>query len=187
MDLPLRKTLADVVRWLRENYVDHALIGALAISARGNPRATADVDLVVAIDTQRALDLVAALESSDFQPLFTNVQDVVEQAFILPLLHRETKVKVDLSIGLSRFEQRAVARADVQNVLGTQVPVATAEDLIIMKSLAGRPQDEQDIRGLAMTLGEQLDWEYCERTATDLGEAIGVDLRARVRLLREGK
>ena len=104
------------------------LIGGLAISARGLPRATADIDLVVAIDVQRALELVDALKSSSFQPLFRDVQEVIERSYILPLLHRIATVKVDLSIGITGFERQVITRADVQNVLGTEVAVASAED-----------------------------------------------------------
>lgn len=185
VDRPLRTTLADVVSLLQKCDVPHALIGGLAVSARGHSRLTADVDLIVAIDTQRAIELAAALADTRFQPLFSEVQEVIERAFILPLIHRDTKVKVDLAIGVSGFERQAVARAESCNVLGTDVAVATAEDLIIMKALAGRPRDEQDLRGMVIAQGAQLDWEYCESTASALGEALGSDLAVRIRALRE--
>jgi hypothetical protein len=64
------------------------------------------------------------------------------------------------------------------------VTVASAEDLIIMKVVAGRPQDQQDLVGLVKAQGETLDWDYCERTAADLGQVIEQDLVTRVRELR---
>jgi hypothetical protein len=51
--------------------------------------------------------------------------------------------------------------------------------------LAGRPRDEQDLRGLVIAQGAHLDWDYCESTAAELSEAIGIDLAARIRALRE--
>lgn len=185
MDLPLRKTLADVVRLLQKCNVPHALIGGLAVSARGHSRMTADVDLIMAIDARRAIELVGALADTQFQPLFADVQEVIERAYILPLIHRDTKVKVDLSIGVSGFEQQVVRRAEALHVLGTDVAVATAEDLIIMKALAGRPRDDQDLQGMVIAQGAYLDWDYCESTAADLGEALGIDLAARIRALRQ--
>jgi hypothetical protein len=111
---------------------------------------------------------------------------VVQKAFILPLRHRSTNVKVDLAIGLSGFEQQTVMRAEAIDLAGSPVSVATAEDLLIMRVLAGRPQDEQDIAGLMMAQGRSLNWDYCLAVATDLGVALGQDLGGRILALRGG-
>ena len=184
MNEPLGNTLADAATWLAAENIAYALIGGLAVSLRGQPRVTADVDMVIAVDVERALLLVAALEHSNFRPLFADVTDVVQQSFILPLRHRRTNVKVDLAIGLSGFEQQAIARAERLSVAGTMVSVATAEDLLIMKAMAGRPQDDVDLRGLVVAQGAYLDWDYCLKIAAELGEAIGQPLAERVRDLR---
>jgi predicted nucleotidyltransferase len=183
---PLRITLADVASFLQAEGIAYALIGGLAVSVRGQPRMTADVDLVIAADIERALALVASLPQSRFRPLFQDVEEVVTRAFLLPLRHRSTNVKVDVAVGLSGFEQQAVARAEPIELAGSQVKVATAEDLLIMKLLAGRPQDEQDIRGLLVAQANRLDWDYCLKVGSELGDALGQDLAGRVRALRGG-
>jgi hypothetical protein len=146
---------------------------------------TADVDVVIAADIDRALKLAAALPTSSFRPLFDDIEEIVTRAFLLPLRHRSTNVKVDIAIGLSGFEQQAVVRAEPFELGGCLVPVASTEDLLITKVLAGRPQDEQDIRGLVTVQGERLDWDYCLSTASDLGEALGQDLAGRIQTLRD--
>lgn len=75
-------------------------------------------------------------------------------------------------------------RAETRHLAGTSVPVATTEDLMIMKVLAGRPQDDQDLRGLVIAQDESIDWAYCDQAASELGEAIGIDLAGRIRALR---
>jgi len=177
--------LADATQWLRSQGVDYMLVGGLAVAAQGQPRATADVDLMIAVDISRALLLVDDLATSPFRPLFDDIAIVVESSFILPLRHRTTNVKVDVAIGLSGFECQAISRAQQLELLGVTLPVATAEDLIIMKVLAGRPQDDQDVRGLAIAQSDRLDWEYCLRIGTELGEAIGQDLAGQIRALRD--
>jgi hypothetical protein len=181
---PLRITLADAARFLESHGVSYALIGGLAASYRGQPRVTADVDMVIAADAARAISLAAALDKSEFRPLFPDITDVIEKSFMLPLRHRRTNVKVDLAIGFSGFEQQVVLRAEQVDFSGTPVSVATAEDLVIMKVLAGRPQDEQDLQGLAIAQGSSLDWDYCLYVAKELGEAIDQDLLGRVHALR---
>ena len=184
MNEPLQTTLVDVVRFLQEERISFALIGGQATSLRGEERVTADIDIVLAADVERALSLLGKLPHSDFKPLFDDVSDVVQRAFILPLRHRMTNIKVDLAIGLSGFERQTVARAELLDVAGCRLPVATAEDLILMKVLAGRPRDEQDLRGLVIAQGANIDWDYCESTATELGEALATDLVSRIRALR---
>jgi hypothetical protein len=184
---PLRTTLADAVSFLEAEHIGYALIGGLAVSLRGQPRVTADVDLVIAANVERALSLVDKLAASMFKPLFEGIEEVVEQAFILPLRHRHTNVKVDLALGLSGFEQQAVLRAERLRVAGSVISVATTEDLVIMKVLAGRPQDEQDLQGLIIAQGAKIDWDYCRKIAVDLGEAIGQPLVSRIESLRTGQ
>ncbi len=137
MDRLLQATLADAIDLLASEEIPYALIGGLAASLRGEPRVTADVDLVIGTDIKGALHLLQVLEQSSFAPLFAGVEEVVSQAFILPLLHRMTMVKVDLAIGLSGFEKQLIERAMPINLAGQSVRLATAEDLLVMKLLAG--------------------------------------------------
>ena len=55
---------------------------------------------------------------------------------------------------------------------------------LIMKSLAGRAQDEQDIQGLIIAQRDRLDWDYCFRVAGELGQAIDQDLVGRIQSFR---
>lgn len=122
--------------------------------------------------------------STPFQPLFPGVEQVVTSAFILPLRHRTTGVRLDVAIGMSGFEQDAVRRATAVDVGGTAVPVATVEDLLVMKALAGRPQDDEDIRGLVAAAQASIDWARCLEVAEALGSAIDLDIAARLRAAR---
>jgi hypothetical protein len=184
MHEPLKETLVDAVKFLDAERVPYALIGGLAVSLRGQPRVTADVDLVILADVPRSLSLVQGLEQTKFKPLFDRISEVVERTFILPLRHRTTNVKVDLALGLSGFEQQVLSRANRISIAGVEIAVATAEDLLIMKLLAGRPKDDQDIQGLVIAQGKELDWDYCLQLAVNLGEAVGEDLETRLRLLQ---
>jgi hypothetical protein len=58
--------------------------------------------------------------------------------------------------------------------------VATAEDLLVMKMLAGRPQDDQDVQGIVSAAGSSLDWDYCLHVAAQLEQAIGIDMVKRI-------
>ncbi len=183
----LKITLIDAVAFLDGERIAYSLIGGLASSIRGQPRVTVDVDIVIATDVDDALNLISKLTQTQFMPPFDDVAEVVKRSFILPLRHRVTGVKVDLAIGLSGFERQLISRSENVSFVGARVQVATAEDLLIMKTLAGRPQDDQDIAGLLVAQRDHLDWDYCEQTAKELGEALAQDLLTRIRMLRAGQ
>ena len=181
---PLLQTLRDIADFLKTQKIDYALIGGLAATVRGEPRSTLDVGLVVGCDVQRCLALVDDLDGSLFQPLFDDVAAVVETTFILPLRHRKTSVKVDMALGLTGFEQNAIHNASLVEFGECSVPVVSAEDLVLMKMLAGRPRDTDDVTQILLRQGDALNWDYVLQTARHLQEAIGHDIAAQLERLR---
>lgn len=188
MDVDLRKALEDAIDLLEEAGVAYALIGGLAASLRGIIRVTEDVDVVLACDVDEALSVLGSVSSSDgpFTPFLKDPEEVVRAAYLLPLMHQPTGVKVDLSVGLSGFERSAVDEADDVDLKGRTVRVAQPHHLIVMKLLADRPQDVQDIEGLIKADREPraIDWDTVERLCGELDAAIGTGLLARARRLR---
>jgi predicted nucleotidyltransferase len=92
---------------------------------------------------------------------------------------------VDLAIGMSGFEREVISRATRMAVGADSVRVVTVEDLLVMKALAGRPQDDVDLRGLVDLHRESIDWNRCLATATALGSTIDIDLTARLHAARD--
>ena len=181
----LNVALADLTLWLQREQIPFAVIGGVAVGVRGEPRFTADVDVVIGLDLDDAMLLIHRLHGSRFEPLFADVAEVVQTSFILPLRHVETGIKVDAAIGLSGFEQQLLARATEVELAGVVAPVATVEDLILMKLFAGRPRDSEDCEKLAQKHGVRLDWEYLSKTARQLEEALAMDLSVPLHKLRE--
>jgi len=180
----VQTTLADAAELLRDRSIPFAVIGGVAVSVRGEPRFTADVDAVVGCDVNGALDLLRDLETTAFQPLFADVEEVVRSALILPLRHRATRTALDLALGMTGFEKQVIARAEPVALGGVTVPVATAEDLILMKLLAGRPRDAEDTARIVARQGSRLDWSYLFEQGAGLGEVVGQDLERELTALR---
>lgn len=182
----LRNTLADAAAFLTAHSIPFAVIGGIAASIRGEPRLTADVDAVIEVEVEGALRLLAAAgPSAPFEPLFPDAAEVVKTALILPLRHRRTRIRVDLALGLTGFERRLIQRASREDLGGFQVPVATAEDLLLMKVLAGRPRDLEDAKNIVSRRGSGLDWPYVLETGKQLQEALGLDLLPQLLALRK--
>ena len=184
MDDALRNALASISNELGTRNVRYALIGGLAASLRGRVRATDDVDLIILCSLDEALALDSSLRQSEFSSLVEDVEEVAKSALLIPLIHSPTNIQLDLAIGLSGFEREIVERADPMILGGIEVFVATAEDLILLKLIADRPQDRQDIRGIVEVQAEQIDWDYCIEIGKQLKDAVSFDVEARIAELR---
>jgi len=73
--------------------------------------------------------------------------ELLESGAVLPLLHT-SGMEVDLVLAGSGLEALALSRAERMLLDGISVPVAQATDLVVMKVLAGRGKDLDDVRAL---------------------------------------
>ena len=184
MDKTIQQTLSKICQLLDDGQIRHALVGGLAASIRGKTRATEDIDLVLDCDVEAALSFLNSLDSDSFGPFFPEVEAVVRQCYILPLEDIQSKVKLDLAIGVSGFEKLIVERSTRVKFSDMFIQVATKEDLLLMKLLAGRPQDDQDIRGILIANKSDIDWTWCLNIAEQLQQALDIDLIDKVKKLK---
>jgi len=171
-----------VAKLLESHNLAFALIGGLASSIRGRLRVTADIDLVVDCEVPAAISLLGELDNESFRPFVEDAETSIRQFYILPLEDVASGTPIDLAIGASGFEKLIVQRASKPQ--GYPIPVATAEDLLLMKLMAGRPQDQSDIQGVLSTNRDTIDWNYCIEIAGQLQEAIDFDLIEAINKLR---
>ena len=86
------------------------------------------------------------------------------------LLVEVAGVGVDVSLAALPFEEEMVARATgFAFIAGQELRICTAEDLIILKSFAARPQDWVDVQNV-ITRQSALDWDYIMPRITGLAE-----------------
>ena len=171
-----------VAKLLESHNLAFALIGGLASSIRGRLRVTADIDLVVDCEVPAAISLLGELDNESFRPFVEEAETSIRQFYILPLEDVASGTPIDLAIGASGFEKLIVQRASKPQ--GYPIPVATAEDLLLMKLMAGRPQDQSDIQGVLSTNRDTIEWNYCIEIAGQLQEAIDFDLIEAINKLR---
>ncbi len=62
--------------------------------------------------------------------------------------HVASGIDLDLTFGGLPFEVDAVSNSDRHEIAGLSVRLPRVEDLLIMKAIAHRPKDLQDIEGL---------------------------------------
>lgn len=123
--------------------VEYVLVGAYAMAAHGQPRATMDIDLLIGTTDENVERVVEALRrfgapeaAIDRSALAT--PGMVVQIGVAPR-------RIDLLTRLTGVEsQRVFAGATSVEVDGITIPVIGLADLILNKRATGRPQDLVD-------------------------------------------
>ena len=123
------------------------IIGALAVQRWGEPRLTRDVDvsLLTGFGTEAAyIDRLL----SAFGPRRSDAREFALRYRVL-LIATSDGVPIDVALAAMPFEERCIARAS-DFLIASDITIRTcgAEDLIVLKAFAGRPQDWIDIGGI---------------------------------------
>lgn len=169
---PLEEVLRDLRTALEELDVGWFLLGALAAQVHGAVRSTSDVDVSVRLGACSTQSLLEGVRARGFSPLFEDAQ-FIEATRVVPVRH-SNGILVDVTLAGPGLEDLFLARALPATVASVEVPVATAEDLLIMKSLAGREKDRADCIMLLRAGGGRLDLSHVRSTLEQLEEALGV-------------
>jgi hypothetical protein len=134
-----------------------AVIGGIALQFWGEPRFTHDLDITVQ-DPTDPVELVERATDA-FGSRVANPQAFAQDTRMLLLQVEE--VAVAIALALQGYEDALFARAQSYEVEpGKHLFICSAEDLIIHKALAGRPQDQADIQGVVVRQGDDLDVRY---------------------------
>lgn len=173
MPSPVADLLADLAVALRERGVPWYLFGARAAILHGAARLTADVDITVMLPQgESAGALVSTLTTHGFAPRLGDEQ-FLARTRVAPFAHLATGVPLDIVLGGPGLEEQFLARAVQLDVEGTTVPVASVEDIVVMKVLAGRAKDLEDAQTLVAVHRRSLDRSYIRATLTALEDALG--------------
>jgi hypothetical protein len=149
----------------------YALGGALATSYWGIERSTQDIDCLVAIPAvsyQALVDALAELgcQQIDEQGNFVAVEvaRVREQANHRHYIELQRHgVRVELFVPVVPLQNELLRRTVLIPVGDRQVPVTTAEDLILLKMAFHRQKDLQDVRGILRIQRKSLDLDYLRK------------------------
>jgi hypothetical protein len=143
MSLPTADVLGDLGRTLDAAGVDWYLFGAQAALLRGSRRSTADVDVTVFAGSVPTPDLVDRL-SDAFALRVEDRDQFVARTRVIPTIHLATQMPVDIVLGGPGLEEYFLSRCERLTIGGYEVRVPLAEDLVVMKLLAGRSRDLDD-------------------------------------------
>jgi hypothetical protein len=143
-------------QYLEKSGWPYCFIGGVAYQRWGEPRQTMDVDGVLLTGFGNEEFFVKTL-TNDYQ---SRVEDPIPFAVQnrIVLLKSPNGVGIDLSLGGLPFEERMVERSSVWYIPEHgDVRTCSAEDLVVLKTIAARPQDWIDVENTIIRQGTKLD------------------------------
>lgn len=151
------------VRW----YV----FGAHAAIHYGVARLTEDIDVTVELGDRTSAELVEALATEQLRLRIPDhdIEAFVSSTRVLPVHHQPSGIPIDVVLAGPGLETLFLDRALMTRIDALDVPLATPEDLVIMKVIAGRPKDLEDARVLLET---DLEHEHIRSTLELMDRAL---------------
>lgn len=181
----LRAPLQALMRWIKASRLRAAIIGGVAASLRGKPRLTKDIDVVVLDAT--ADELIESGATFGFAPRVSDATDFAQRTRVLLLRYMPGNVDVDLSLGALPFEEEVIERSTEVDVGRLLIRIATAEDLVIMKAVAGRARDFADIEGI-VAVRHDLDVERIRHWVREFASVLEMpEIHERLEALLKGR
>ena len=148
------------------------IIGGAAVSILGRARFTEDVDAVFLLSNKDLPRFLEMAKEEGIEPRVDNAVDFARKNRVLLLKHTSTDTGIDISLGALPFEEEMIERGvlyEVDEALQLRLP--TPEDLIIMKAIAHRPKDLEDIR-IIVEKYPNLDVKRIEKWVNAFGEVL---------------
>jgi hypothetical protein len=166
----LERAIVEIVGVLEALGIDYMLIGGIANAVWGEPRATIDVDVTIAVD-EPSIPATIDRIGKHVRLAVTDPVSFVSQTRVLPV-DTQSGVRADLIFALLPFEIVALRRARSVRLAGRTVRVVTPEDLIVMKIISERPRDLADAEGLTRRRIRELDLDYLEPLVREMATSL---------------
>ena len=168
---PFRATIEAIQRLLAKFDDRGVIIGGIAVGFLGRPRLTEDVDAMFLLSTNDIPQFLEAAKIENIQPRIPNAEEFAKKSRVLLLQHSPTEINIDISLGILPFEKETVERGIVQSTSTLSIRLPTPEDLIIMKTIAHRSKDLEDIRTI-VDKNPKLDVARIKRWVKEFAEVL---------------
>ncbi|MFH0795975.1 MAG: hypothetical protein V2A65_02840 [Candidatus Omnitrophota bacterium] len=164
--------LARLVMKLEDAGIPHMISGSLGSSLHGEPRATNDIDLVIA-PTSEQLNVFLQSLSEGYYVSSDSAREALQNRSMFNVIDHQTGWKADFIIrkefpfSLEEFKRRMPG-----TIAGIQVFVVSPEDIILSKLEWSKNSESErqfrDALGVAAVQWKTLDKEYLRKWAREL-------------------
>jgi len=143
----LPRDFKEFLRLLNAHKVEYLLIGGYAVNYHGYPRATADMDIWIAVHPANADRVVAALKGFGFDLPDLSPELFLSQWQIIRLGVPPVRIGIATTISGVDFGESYTERVQ-DNLDGVPVSLISLQHLKLNKKASGRHQDLADLEHL---------------------------------------
>jgi len=152
--------------------IAYMVAGSIGSSFHGHPRATNDLDIIIA-PSQEQLDAFVALLGPDYYVSAASAKAAFNGKTMFNVVDNATGWKVDLVVRKERaFSIEEFQRRRKVRMMGSDIFIASPEDVILSKlewaKNSGSEQQLRDALGVFKVQGDELDLEYLAKWARAL-------------------
>ncbi len=161
--------LTQLADQLEASGLTYAFGGAVALAAWSEPRATADIDLIVWVGADELEPVLSILESvgGAVDPASARNAAATDGMFAVMVDH----IRVDVFVPSIPFYGEAKERRVRTRIAGRDTWIHSAEVLAVFKLLFFRAKDLVDLERMVAVRGAELDQDYVRQSIVDmLGE-----------------
>ncbi len=137
----------EFLKLLNAHKVEYLLIGGYAVGYHGYPRATADMDIWIAMNPENAERIVAVLREFGFETSELSAELFLKDWQIIRLGIPPVRIELATTISGVNFSDCYSSRV-VDTLDGVEVSLISLDDLKINKKSAGRYNDLADLEQL---------------------------------------
>lgn len=141
----LPEDFKDFLSFLNKNNVKYLLLGGWAVGIYGHPRATADMDILIAIDDDNLNNLQEALHEFGTPPVEKKLFKEKGNVFRMGTSPIRIEILNEVS-GINIAE--CYRRRNIITIDGVAISLISKEDLIKNKKASGRVKDLADVENL---------------------------------------
>jgi hypothetical protein len=138
----------EFLQLLNFHQVEYLLIGGYAVGYYGYPRATADMDIWIAIQPENAQKVVEVLQEFGFDEERLTPDLFLEEKQVIQLGLPPVRIEILTTISGVSFEECYVVR-QVDELDGVEVNLISLEHLKVNKKASGRYKDLNDLENLS--------------------------------------
>jgi hypothetical protein len=159
----LRDILIPIDELMKRHRIRYAVIGGYAVAAWGEVRATRDVDLLCSANDLETLKFALSQCGLDFEHRVGDVDDPISDVIRIQVGTPSAPYEIDFLAGIRGAPVGLLDRSRLVPLDDLDVPVASPEDIIVLKILGRSARDLDDARSIIRTQEGRLDLALIRR------------------------
>ena len=169
----IERLLKRLAENLEKAGIPYMIIGGQAVLFYGFPRLTQDVDVTLGVDIDAYTKVGSVCRQARLKPMVERPENFVRKTHVLPTKDPRSGFRVDFIFSNTPYERQAIARASRVRLGPVRIRIASLEDLLIHKLVAGRAVDIEDVRILLAKHRKKVDLRYLRHWLKQFG-SLGI-------------